>query len=118
MTSPKPKILEAVVKKTVKQVLNEWGAYAFWPVPTGFGAHTVDCLACVPIKITPGMVGKTMGLFVAIETKREGVNKPTEAQQAVFDKVAAAKGSTVLVNKAGITEVRNLILKAVLDGVK
>jgi len=114
----KPKILEAVVKKTTKQVLDEWGAYMFWPVPTGFGAHTVDCLACVPIKITLDMVGRTMGLFVAIETKREGINKPTEAQQAVFDKVAAAKGSTVLVNKATVGEVKGLILKAVLDGVK
>jgi len=114
----KPKILEAVVKKSVKSVLNEWGAYDCWPVPRGFGARTVDCLACVPMKITPGMVGKTVGLFVAIEAKREGVNKPTKAQQAVFDKVIAAKGSTVLVNKAAVDEVRSLILKAVLDGVK
>ena len=49
---------EGKVKKMVKEWLDEIGAYHFWPVPTGYGKRTLDCL-----------VGYK-GFFVAIETKR------------------------------------------------
>lgn len=47
-------------KKLVKAYLASGGAYQFWPVQTGYGAATLDCLACIN------------GHFVAIEVKKEG----------------------------------------------
>lgn len=48
---------EGVLKKQVKDYLDERGAYYFMPVQFGMGAATVDFLCCV------------RGRFVAIETK-------------------------------------------------
>lgn len=51
---------EGKVKDKVKALLTEFGAYQFWPVQTGYGKRTLDCLACY------------CGRFIAIETKRAG----------------------------------------------
>lgn len=41
-------------------------------VPTGFTkAGIPDHIFCCPVVITPDMVGKTMGMFVAVEAKTE-----------------------------------------------
>ena len=37
---------EGKVKVKVKNLLNAYGAYHFWPVQTGMGARTLDCLGC------------------------------------------------------------------------
>jgi hypothetical protein len=100
--------LEAEVKKAVKAVLKNWDSYQYWPVKaTSFGAKTVDCLACVPIKITKDMVGKTIGVFVAIETKRTKIKKPTKAQEAVMKQVQAAGGAAVLVHTTNDIQIEN-----------
>lgn len=84
---------EAKVKDKIKTYLASIGAYHFWPVQTGLGASTVDCLACVPITITPDMVGRKIGAFVAIEVKRPDTRpEPTPRQEAVLRQVAAAYG--------------------------
>ena len=58
---------EGRVKRLVKAHLREAGAYAFWPVQTGMGSRTLDCLGCHKRRA------------FAIETKAPG-NKPTEQQ--------------------------------------
>jgi len=91
-------LLEAKVKKALKAVLKGWGAYFFFPVQSGIGAHTVDCLACIPIKVTKEMVGTTLGVFVAVETKRTKIDEPTGAQGEILRQVRAAGGGAALVH--------------------
>ena len=89
---------EAKVKDAIKAYLASIGAYQFWPVQTGLGAATVDCLACVPITITPDMVGKKIGAFVAIETKRPDTRpEPTPRQKFVLRQVTDAYGRVSVV---------------------
>jgi hypothetical protein len=59
--------------------------YAFWPVQTGYGAATVDCLLSIN------------GEFHGIECKRQGLKKPTNRQAAVMREIRAAGGTTWLV---------------------
>lgn len=51
---------EAKVKVRVKAVLNEHAAYHHWPVQSGYGAPTLDCVGC------------HRAMFFAIETKAPG----------------------------------------------
>lgn len=51
---------EGKVKDKVKALLKQYGAYQFWPVQMGYGARTLDCLAC------------HYGRFLVVETKAEG----------------------------------------------
>lgn len=61
------------VKKLVKKVFDDAGAWSFAPIQTGMGTHGIpDRVGCVPVMITPEMVGQTVGLFVAVEAKRPG----------------------------------------------
>ncbi len=68
----KPEI-EKATKDAIKKLLTE-----LWPdvwqimvVPGGFGTGGVpDHVACVPVVITPEMVGKTYGMLVAVEAKK------------------------------------------------
>ena len=78
---------EGRVKACLKRRLNAQGWYTFWPVQTGYGEATVDCLAC------HGSYGK----FIGIECKREGIRKPTPRQAAVMARIRAAGGVTYLV---------------------
>ena len=61
------------VKKLVKEWFEERGAYSFPISNNGMGVHGLpDRVGCVPFVVTPEMVGKTVGLFVAIEAKAPG----------------------------------------------
>ena len=61
------------VKKLVKKVFDDAGAWSYAPIQTGMGAHGIpDRVGCVPMTITPEMVGQPFGLFVAVEAKRPG----------------------------------------------
>lgn len=71
---------EGDVKRQIKAYLKSIGAYQFWPVQTGMGASTVDCLACVN------------GKFFAIEVKRKGVMQATPRQRQTIKAVSDAKG--------------------------
>jgi len=76
---------EAKVKDEIRAYLKEVGAYQFWPVQTGYGAATIDCLAC------------WRGLFIGIEVKRPDTRpKATPRQQVVMQEIAAATGATVV----------------------
>ncbi len=65
---------EGKVKVKVKNLLNAYGTYHFWPVQTGMGARTLDCLGC------------HNGRAFAIETKAPG-KKMTEQQRAIADRM-------------------------------
>ncbi len=61
------------VKKLVKDWFDARGAWHFAPVQNGLGVHGIpDRIGCVPVIVTPEMVGKRVGLFVAVEAKRPG----------------------------------------------
>lgn len=76
---------EGRVKKKLKALLAREGVFQYWSVQTGFGAATVDCLCC------------WKGQFVAIEVKREGVEKPTDRQKFVMRQMREAGAKTWLV---------------------
>lgn len=116
-TAKKPKgKLEAAIKKVVKNVLTNWGCYQFWPVQTGLGQRTLDCIACVPIRVTADMVGKTIGAFVAIETKREAISSPTPKQGYTMEHMRSAGGVAILVNSPSDLEVEDQLIWAIRNG--
>ena len=89
---------EGKVKRKVKAVLKKHDAYQFWPVQTGYGVSTVDCLACVH------------GKFIAIETKAPG-KSPTYRQQTTLDTVEIAKGIAMVIDgEEGVERLDNLCL--------
>lgn len=76
---------EAKVKLRVKNILSQCGddIYYFWPVQTGMGSRTLDCL------------GAHKGAAFSIETKAPGKH-PTEIQELVIEEMERA-GMTVFV---------------------
>ena len=59
---------EGKVKAKVKRLLARYPVYSHWPVQTGYGSPTLDCIVCAA------------GHFFAIETKAPG-KKPTPRQE-------------------------------------
>jgi len=113
----KPKgALEKAVKSVVKRVLNDWGAYWFMSVPSGIGKSTVDFIACVPVMITQDMVGKRVGIFVGIETKRESVSEVTPRQQQILESMMDAGGAAVVIHDVSEFIVEDDIIAAVKRG--
>jgi hypothetical protein len=114
MTKSEPDLLEEKVKAAVKDVLKGWGCYQYWPVKaTPLGTKTVDCLACIPVKITKEMVGTVLGVFVAIETKRTKIDKPTGAQGEVLRQVRKAGGGAALVHTVHDMEIEDGLIRAI-----
>lgn len=73
---------EGKVKKRVKEILTEAGAYYHMSVPTGYGRSTLDFLVCY------------QGRFIAIETKSMG--KPLKPrQQAIAKEIREAWGIVI-----------------------
>ena len=83
------KTSEGVTKDEIKKVLNEYGdeLYAFWPVQTGYGTRTVDCLICF------------RGLFIAVEAKRKGA-RARKFQERILDRVRDAHGHALCIDSA------------------
>ena len=75
--------VKAKLKTHLKMMLEV--CYSFWPVQTGYGEVTLDCLV---------LFG---GRFYGIECKREGIREPTKRQAAVMARIRAAGGVTYLV---------------------
>jgi hypothetical protein len=101
---------EGRVKNEVKKQLKALGAYQFWPVQTGMGAVTLDCLACLS------------GRFIAIETKAPG-KRPTPLQETTLTKIAEAGGVTLVIDSVDmaklipeILNVRSIIPRAQSPG--
>jgi hypothetical protein len=83
---------EGKVKDKVKKLLNAYGCYHFWPVQSGYGARTLDCLGC------------HNGQFFAIETKAPG-KKMTEQQTAIGERIEYSRGRVFEISDAtGLAE--------------
>ena len=95
---------EAKVKKMVKDVLAEFSEaikrpaggtsvssytvetlYQFWPVPSGFGASSLDCLVCY------------YGVAIYIETKAPGKG-PTPRQEFTIAQIKSAGGLVFVID--------------------
>lgn len=78
---------EGKVKVRVKRILEPYkpALYAHWPVQTGFGAPTLDC------------VGWFFGQSFAIETKAPG-KKPTPMQLSTMRDMKAAGAKIFLID--------------------
>ena len=89
---------EGKVKAKVKQVLSKFGTWHYMPVQNGLGRTGIpDFIGCMPIVITPDMVGKRLGLFVAVETKAPGkVGSTTHNQDRELRGIHEAGGVAIV----------------------
>ena len=64
---------ESDVKTLVKAWFDALHAWSYAPIQNGLGVHGIhDRIGVIPVTVTPAMVGKRIGLFVSIESKRPG----------------------------------------------
>lgn len=62
-----------VKDKIVKPWYDKQAAWHYAPIQNGLGVQGIhDRIGCVPIVVTPEMVGKRIGLFVSVEAKAPG----------------------------------------------
>jgi precorrin-6B methylase 2 len=91
---------EGKVKVKVKNMLNAYGAYHFWPVQMGMGSRTLDCLAC------------HNGRALAIETKAPG-QKMTDQQKAIAERMEYSRCKVFEISGAdGLTELETWLRAA------
>lgn len=85
---------ESKVKKRVKEILAQVGAYYAMPMGTGFGNSGVpDFLVC------------KSGLFYGIECKAGG-NKPTALQLKNLDDIRKAGGIALVIDETNVETLR------------
>jgi pantoate kinase len=88
---------EALVKKKIRAILDEFGAYYAMPIGTGYGNSGVpDFLCCVN------------GRFLGIEAKA-GSNKPTALQQAHIQRIFDAGGYALVINEDTLHVLQELL---------
>ena len=88
---------ESKVKKQVKKILDDLGAYHFSPMMTGYGRSGVpDIIACYK------------GRFIAIECKA-GDNKPTLLQLRNIEDIKRNEGYAIVVNESNIEALLALV---------
>ena len=90
-------VTEAHVKKAVKELLKAFGAYQHWPVQTGFGSPTLDCIGCYK------------GAYFAVETKRPGKHM-TPRQRLTATSIREAGGAVFTVGEVDFPAKRLLSL--------
>lgn len=87
---------ESKVKKRVKDILKNLGAYYVMPVTSGYGnSGAPDFLVCI------------RGKFIGIECK-SGKKKPTALQEKNFNLIDNAGGWTFVVNEESVEQLVNL----------
>ncbi len=92
---------EGRVKKRVKEILNELGAYYTMPMGTGFSSSGApDFIICIA------------GLFYGIECKANG-GKPTALQLKHHDDIRKAGGIAVVIDETNVENLRKEILSYV-----
>ena len=88
---------EGEIKDQVRKVLDEMGAYYFFPAANGYGRTGIpDVIACVG------------GHFVGIECKA-GSKQPTALQQRELDNIEKAEGTSILVNADNIDILKDIL---------
>ena len=88
---------EGKVKKQVKKVLDDVGAYYFSPMTAGYGRSGVpDIIACVK------------GKFIGIECKA-GKNEPTLLQKHNMKLINQSGGLSIVVNEGNIESLLTLV---------
>lgn len=88
---------EVKVKKRIRKLLDETGAYYAMPIGTGYGNSGVpDFLIC------------HAGRFIAVEAKA-GKNKPTALQEAHMQRIRDTGGIALVVNEDNINELQELL---------
>lgn len=88
---------EAAVKKKIRAILDEYGAYYAMPIGSGYGNSGVpDFLVCYK------------GWFIGIEAKA-GKGKTTALQDMNLEKIEKAGGMTMIINEFNLAGVNNLL---------
>jgi Holliday junction resolvase len=88
---------ESKVKKQVKKILDDIGAYHFSPMTGGFGrAGVPDIIACYK------------GRFIGIECKA-GKNEPTLLQKHNIKEIQRNQGLAIVVNEDNIEALLALV---------
>ena len=88
---------EGKVKKQVKKILDDIGAYHFSPMTAGFGRSGVpDIIACVK------------GKFIGMECKA-GKNEPTLLQKHNMKLINQSGGLSIVVNESNIEALLTLV---------
>lgn len=93
---------EGRVKLKVRECLKSADAWSFAPIIMGpLGRHGIpDILACVPVTVTKEMVGKRLGVFVAVETKAPGkLKNTTPNQRKELKEINEAAGVAVVADR-------------------
>jgi len=89
---------EVKVKKQIRKILDEAGAYYAMPIGSGYGNSGVpDFLVCVS------------GKFVGIEAKA-GKGKTTALQEAHLSRIRSAGGVAVVINEDNIHTLKELLI--------
>lgn len=92
---------ESKVKKQVKKILDDLGAYHFSPMMDGYGRSGVpDIIACYK------------GKFIGIECKA-GDNKPTLLQLRNIEDIKRNQGLAIVVNEGNIGALLALVKEIV-----
>ena len=92
---------ESKVKKQVKKILDDLGAYHFSPMMDGYGRSGVpDIIACYK------------GRFIGIECKA-GDNKPTLLQLRNIEDIKRNQGLAIVVNEDNIEALLTLVKEIV-----
>ena len=88
---------EAKVKKQIRAILDEYGAYYAMPIGSGYGNSGVpDFLVCYK------------GWFIGIEAKA-GKGKTTALQDMNLAKITRAGGLTLVINEFNLQGINNLL---------
>ena len=88
---------EGEVKDQVRKVLDEMGAYYFFPAANGYGRTGIpDVIACYK------------GHFIGIECKA-GSKQPTALQQRELDNIEKAEGTGILINADNIDILKDIL---------
>lgn len=87
-------MIEADVKKAVKALCKEKGAWCKMVVPTGYGPKQLDFYICY------------WGRFIACETKKPGVFDCTPLQRKELNDVRQSGGYAIVENSVGLETLR------------
>jgi len=88
---------ESKVKKQVKEILKNLGAYYVMPVTSGYGnSGAPDFLVCY------------QGKFIGLECKA-GKGRVTALQQRNLDRIDLAGGWSFVINEENVEQLNNLV---------